>query len=78
MADPVHQTTDTLEAIEADLKREKARSDKMLELLRKVERLWPDGEKGRVQSLIAQQEATDNLLNDCERRLEEKRRGRSG
>lgn len=74
--DDKSQTTDTLEAIETDLNREKARSEKMLALLRKVEALLPNEEKGRVQSLIVQQEATDNLLSDCRKRLEEKRRAR--
>lgn len=56
--------------LEADLAQQKARNAKMLHLLAMMERLWPDDEKDNVRSLIAQEEATKNVLRDCSERLE--------
>lgn len=63
----------TTAEIEADLLQQQARNDKIMELLKKMDRLWPDDENGRVQSLIQQTEATKNVLDDCAQRLERRK-----
>jgi hypothetical protein len=65
----VSQTTE----LQAELDRQNARNNKLQELLLKMERLWPDDEKGAVRSLITQTEATKGVLRDCSERLEKRR-----
>jgi len=55
--------------LRADLASQKAQNDKILSLLSMMERLWPDDEKGKVQSLISEAEATKGILQDCSDRL---------
>lgn len=68
MSDPT-----TVQELESELDRRKALNDKILHLLSMMERLWPDDEKAKVQSLMSQVEATKNVLQDCSEQLEKKR-----
>jgi hypothetical protein len=60
---------ETIEALEAEVEREKARNDKLLHLLSMMESLWPEDEKKAVQSLASQVEATKSVLRDCSQQL---------
>jgi hypothetical protein len=65
---------ETIEALEAEVERGKARNDKLLHLLSMMERLWPEDEKKAVQSLASQAEATKSVLRDCSQQLARKSR----
>ncbi len=68
MSDPT-----TVQELESELDHRKSQNAKILHLLSMMERLWPDDEKAKVQSLMSQVEATKNVLQDCSEQLEKKR-----
>ena len=70
MTDPTPTPSDTIATLEVEVDLEKRRNDEILRLLSMMDRLWPDDEKGKVQSLAAQAEATKSVLQDCSERLE--------